>query len=493
VTELRLHRLSRRFGGLTALHELDLDLAAGARHALIGPNGAGKTTLLHLITGTLRPTTGAIIHNGQPINGLSAAARARRGIARTWQHPAIFHRLSVVDNLSLAIHTRRQRARVEQLLHEAGLAEHATAPAGRLPYGLQRRLELAMALAARPRLLLLDEPSAGLDPDQLTHLTHQLRTLPDHVTVLLVDHHLDLVWSLADRITVLHHGRHLTTGQPKAIRANPQVRDAYLATSPIPSAARPNGRPGAPLLRVRALSAGYHGTPVITGIDLEVHEGEAVAVLGRNGAGKTTLLNAIAGLHPPGPGSRIELAGRSLAGQPPHRLAQAGIALVPQGRRLFGALTVTEHLTAATGGRKAAGRQWPLDRILTLLPALADRTHHRANRLSGGEQQMLALARALAAGPRLLILDEPGEGLAPTVLTHLVDALAVLVGEGLALLIAEPNPTLAGAIAHRAIVLHSGRAAMTCSVLELGEPARRQHLDTLLGVRAEATPPIPHP
>ncbi|MBO0868118.1 MAG: ATP-binding cassette domain-containing protein, partial [Micromonosporaceae bacterium] len=322
---LSLHGVSRRFGGLVALHGLDLELVPGARHAVIGPNGAGKTTLLNLVAGTLRPSTGHIVYNGQTITRLPATTRARRGVARTWQHPAIFGRLSVVDNLSLALRHRPGRADIAQLLAGVGLADQATAAAGSLPYGRQRQLELAMALAGRPRLLLLDEPSAGLDPDQIAQLVDRITGLDREVAVLLVDHHLDLVWSLADQVTVLHHGRHLITGPPAAVRADAQVRDAYLTTATASPAASPPAA-GPALLRVANLTAGYHGAPVLAGIDLEVNRGEAVAVLGRNGAGKTTLLNAIAGLLPAAPGARIDLAGRPLAGAASHHLARAGIA-----------------------------------------------------------------------------------------------------------------------------------------------------------------------
>jgi ABC-type branched-subunit amino acid transport system ATPase component len=504
---LRLDRVGRRFGGLTALHDVSVDITAGTRHAVIGPNGAGKTTLVNLVAGSLRPTGGTIVFDGRDITRLPAPARARHGIGRTWQHPAVFGRLTVTANLTLALTHGRDRtarsallhrgtlhARAAQLVDDAGLTDHATIPAGRLPYGLQRRLELAMALAARPWLLLLDEPSAGLDPAETTRLTQLITTLTPDITVLLVDHNLDLIWSAADTVTVLHHGRHLATGGPDQIRADPQVQDAYLATGdPPPSPRRRDrSRAGPALLRVRDLRAGYHGAPVLHGVDLDVGEGEAVAVLGRNGAGKTTLLNAIAGLLPPKPGSNVELAGRPLSGRRPHHPARAGLTLVPQGRRLFGPLTVTEHLTCAHAAhrgapRATAGRAWTIDRVLALLPALAARLHHPAQRLSGGEQQMLALARALLTNPRLLVLDEPSEGLAPAVIGQLTATLATLTADGLAVLIAEQHLALAAAITDRVVVLHHGRIAMTCPTHQLSEPAHRHRLHAMLGV-AEPTP-----
>jgi branched-chain amino acid transport system ATP-binding protein len=507
TTLLALNGLGRRFGGLAAVHDVSIELATGTRHALIGPNGAGKTTLVNLIAGTLRPTSGTIVFNGHDITRQSGPARARLGIGRTWQHPAVFGRLTVTANLLLALNPRHEAARsrlrrratlhtqAEQAVHDAGLAAHATDPAAQLPYGLQRTLELAMALAARPQLLLLDEPSAGLDPDEITRLTQLLTTHTADLTVLLVDHNLDLVWTLADTVTVLHHGRHLATASPGAIRADPQVQAAYLTTTDQPPI-RPqrSATPAGPaLLQVRQLRAGYRGASVLHGIDLDVHEGEAVAVLGRNGAGKTTLLNTIAGLLPAGRGSHVELAGRSLVGRRPHHPSRAGLALVPQGRRLFGPLTVAEHLTCAVaahrGARRAsAGPAWTVEGILTLLPPLAARLRHPAQQLSGGEQQMLALARALLTQPQLLVLDEPSEGLAPAVIDQLATTLDTLTADGLAVLIAEQNLALAAAVTDRVVMLTGGRIALTAPTHQLSGHTQ-PHIQTLLGVADPALTP----
>jgi branched-chain amino acid transport system ATP-binding protein len=507
MTALVLNQVSRRFGGLTALDALTLYLPAGARHAVIGPNGAGKTTLLNLIAGTVRATAGRIVFDGVDITGLPTPARARRGISRTWQHPAVFGRLTVAGNLTLAVtgrdtathrlRRRQERHAVAELVEQSALTDVADTLAGRLSYGLQRRLELAMAMAGRPRLLLLDEPSAGLDPDEVSQLIGQVRALPADVTVLLIDHNLHVVWSLADTATVLHHGRHLTTGTPDHIRADPQVQSAYLTGSCQPaSPPKPRRSTGvtSPILRVRGLHAGYHGAPVVHGVDLDVYPGETVAVLGRNGAGKTTLLASIGGLLPPQPPTRIELMGRPLPARRPHHRARAGLALVPQGRRLFAPLTVNEHLTCAAAARAqshAIGRRvWTVDEVLTLLPALAARRQHRALQLSGGEQQMLALARALLTNPTLLALDEPSEGLAPAAIDQLAVVLGHLADEGVAVLLAEQNLALTFAVADRICLLHNGGIAVTTTPEAVrGDPAI---LDDLLAVPAagipEATP-----
>jgi branched-chain amino acid transport system ATP-binding protein len=495
---LHLDGIGRRFGGLHALADITLTVPDGARHAVIGANGAGKTTLLHLIAGSIRPTTGRILVDGRDITRLDPASRARRGIARTFQHPAVFGRLSLTANVVLALTRRthpatglrlRRHADLEgearTVLAAAGLAPYTDMTAGQLPYGLRRLLELALVLAANPRLLLLDEPSAGLAADEIRRLTASIRALSGDTTVILVDHHLDLVWDIADTVTVLDHGRHLATGTPTEIRADPTVQAAYLTTPTTPPPCDPTPRPVGDrpvLLRVRGLRTGYHGAPVIDRLDLDIADGEVVALLGRNGAGKTTLLNTLAGLHTPAPNTTVELAGTPLTAGRPATIARAGVALVPQGRRLFH-LTVAEHLTAATAtrARTGHGRAWTRDEVLDLLPALRARMAHHGGHLSGGEQQMLALARALLAHPRLLLLDEPTEGLAPRLVEQFATTIHAVTATGqVTVLLAEQNIHLALRLAHRVIVLNRGHLALTAAPGDL--LAQPEPLDALLGV-----------
>ncbi len=236
-----LHYTYRR---LAAVDSVDLHLTPGTRHALIGPNGAGKTTLLHLLAGTLRPSRGQIRFDRRDITRTGPARRARLGIGRSFQTPALLDSLSTVDNLVLAAwrHTRASGwapTRYRQLARRAladldtlGLADQARQPAGTLPHGQRRLLDIAVALAGAPRLLLLDEPAAGLDDADLQRLQKVLRGLPATCAVVLVEHNLDLVTATAETVTVLHHGRILATGSPHQIAADPTVREVYLG-SPI--------------------------------------------------------------------------------------------------------------------------------------------------------------------------------------------------------------------------------------------------------------------
>ncbi len=214
------------------------------------------------------------------------------------------------------------------------------------------------------------------------------------------------------------------------------------------------------MLRVEHLRAGYGGGTVLHGITLTVSAGDVHAIVGHNGAGKTTLLHAIAGLVRPAAG-HVHVDGRDLTGLPAHRIARAGVALVPQGRRVFASLTVAEHLTLPRAGRTRSAPTWTIRRVLDLLPGLERRLAHRGGRLSGGEQQMLAIAVALLTQPRLLLLDEPTEGLAPAVAQQIREVIDTLAADGVAVLLATPQPQLATGRARHVSVLNTGRAVAT--------------------------------
>jgi branched-chain amino acid transport system ATP-binding protein len=240
---LQVRRLTKRFGGLLATDNLDLDVCPGELHALIGPNGAGKTTALAQIAGELVPTAGVICFEGVDISKDSAPRRVRRGLARTFQITQLLREFTVEDNVALAVQTRRGhsfrfwadvhrdpelRAPARDYLEQVGLRARASIMAGELSYGEQRQLELAVALATKPRLLMLDEPLAGLGPAESEDVVMLLGKLKGQIAILLVEHDMDAVFGLADRITVLTNGRRLAMGPPDEIRRNADVRTAYL-------------------------------------------------------------------------------------------------------------------------------------------------------------------------------------------------------------------------------------------------------------------------
>ena len=243
VPALETRGLYKSFGALVVAKSIDFRLKHGARHALIGPNGAGKTSFVALVTGALRPNAGQILFDGAEITGMPQAARVKRGLVRTFQITALFRRLSVLENVTLAVCERQgigggllrpsghYRAAIDEsyaLLDRLGLADEALRPVNMLAYGRQRLVEIAVSLALSPKVLLLDEPAAGVPTGESSMVIEMIESLPSEIALLIIEHDMDLIFRLAQRITVLVQGKVLVEGPPEAIAADPEVRRIYL-------------------------------------------------------------------------------------------------------------------------------------------------------------------------------------------------------------------------------------------------------------------------
>jgi ABC-type branched-subunit amino acid transport system ATPase component len=364
------------------------------------------------------PAGGEIRFREQPITSMPAGRIARLGIGRTFQHVKLLPEMSVLDNVAIGAHLRghagflrcllhlerreerRIRAEAARQLERVGLKEEMFLPAGSLPLGKQRIVEVARALAADPVLLLLDEPAAGLrylEKQALGGLLRQLRS--DGVSVLLVEHDMDFVMGLVDRLVVLDFGIKLAEGLPREI----QERSGGARSLP--------GRRGvtAQLLSATAVSVFYGRVEAVHGVSLRVDAGQIVTVIGANGAGKTTLLSALMGLLPAR--GDVSYLGQQLEDEPPESRVARGLALVPERRELFGDMSVADNLLLGAFHRRRDPRVAPdLETVYGRFPKLRDRRAQLAATLSGGERQMLALGRALMSKPRLLLLDEPSQG-----------------------------------------------------------------------------------
>ncbi len=469
---LSASELTISFGGVHAVDDFGFEARAGEITSIIGPNGAGKTTALNVIGGFYVPSRGTVRLGERDVAGLASHRVARAGIARTYQTTQLFEHMSVLDNVMIALRRGRlglrslvrpdeDRADVdlaESLLAFVGYEGAMERVAGSLAHVDKRLVEIARALAARPGVVLLDEPAAGLNTADTTRLGELVRRVADlGLVVILVEHDMRLVMSVSDHVVVLDAGRKIADGTAAEVRADPVVVAAYLGEEQGGGRPRPagTGPAGGEVLGVSGLGAGYGAAPVLRDIDLHVERGELVAVLGANGAGKSTLMRALSGLHRPVQG-RVCLLGKEIQSYAAHRVAGAGLSLVPEGRQVFPELSVTDNLRLGAFHRAGAEIGADVERLLTRFPRLAERRRQRAGLLSGGEQQMLAIARGLIARPRVLMLDEPSLGLAPHLIQELYAILAELRDEGLTILLVDQMAALALGVADRAFVLESG-------------------------------------
>ena len=464
--------LAKSFGGIRAVHDVALRVRDRTLHALIGPNGAGKTTAFNLISGMFRPDHGAITLAGRTIEGLAPERVTRAGVGRSFQITNLFGALSVEENVRLAVQARDPRrfwfwidaSALEQVNRETreivramGLAGMEKAQAASLSYGGQRLLDMSLALATKPRVLLLDEPLAGLAAAERDRVAQLIKGISAELPVLLVEHDIDRVFALADAITVMNDGEVLVDGTVGDARDSRKVQEVYIGAGSHALAGRPreSAARDAVMLKLTAVNTFYGKSHILRDVSFEVRENEIVALLGRNGAGKSTLLRTIVGIVPPATGS-VSLGDVELARRPAAEITRHGIAYVPQGRGLFAGMSVAENLELGRLKRRNGnGTFWEEEKIFEFFPRIKERWRTPADYLSGGEQQMVAVARALAGDTRMLLLDEPFEGLAPAVVEDLFNAFDKLRRE-ISILIVDHHLDLALALSDRTVALDRG-------------------------------------
>ena len=486
------------FGGVVAVDGVSLRAEPGAITSIIGPNGAGKTSVLNLVCGYLRPEAGAVRLGERKVTGLAAQSIARAGIARTYQTTQLFENLSVRENLEIALRRGRlgsiggalaagRSARdtgapfetvetvetVEALLAFVGYAGPVEQLASALPHVDKRLVEIARALAIRPAVLLLDEPAAGLGLKDTADLGRLLRRIAGSgVAVVIVEHDMTLVMEISDHVYVLDAGACIADGPPARVRADPLVREAYLGARDFASERRDRDAGAAvgedQVLDVSGLTAGYGAAPVLEDIALTLRDGEMVAVLGANGAGKSTLMRTVTGLHRAERGN-VRFAGRDITSFTANRAARAGLMLVPEGRQVFPELSVVDNIRLGAYTRRDFDDRAEVEAMLDRFPQLRARATRRAGLLSGGEQQMLAIARGLVGRPKVLLLDEPSLGLAPALINELFDVLVELRDEGISILLVDQMAGLALSVADRGYILESGRVVHEGTTTEIRE------------------------
>jgi branched-chain amino acid transport system ATP-binding protein len=486
---LEVRGLTVRSGGHDILTGVDLDVDRGCITGLIGPNGAGKTTIFNAITGLQQVSRGTIALDQRDITRSRPRERARLGIGRTFQHLEVFGTLTARENILVAAEIRRRWAHnpdadpagdADAILERVGLADVADQRTDTLPTGLVRLCEVGRALAIRPRVLLLDEPASGLSELETRDFMMLLRTLAgERMAILLVEHDVGFVMEACSLVHVLNYGELLAVGTPAEIRSNQAVLDAYLGsaddaepliwTRPSRADARSQEESASDhdprvelALELRQVRAAYGGIEVLRGVDLAVPRGRVMALFGPNGAGKTTAIKVASGQLAPTSGC-VHLAGRHVNGVPGEALPRVGLCTIPEGRGVFPNLTVRENLTMAsyTGVSQSAIEE----RTYSFFPRLGGRRTQLAGTLSGGEQQMLAIARALATEPAVLILDELSLGLAPLVVEELYGMVAEIARDGVSILVVEQFARIVLGVADLVAVMTRGR------VTAVGPPA----------------------
>ncbi|MEO1619989.1 MAG: branched-chain amino acid ABC transporter ATP-binding protein/permease [Cyanobacteria bacterium J06632_3] len=475
---LTLSQVSIQFGGIKAVDSVSFTAEPGSITAVIGPNGAGKTTLLNLISGFYRPQSGTIQLDQVPLNRMGSRKIAALGVSRTFQATRLFNTLSVLDNLRVASvgqrlgfilsgllglgRPRQPEPQLLEVLSFVGYRGNVHTLADALPFVDRRLVEVARALVTRPQVLLLDEPAAGLGQEDKKVLAKLIRRIASSgLKVILIEHDMELVMGISDQVLVMDSGKAIALGPPAQVKQDPKVLAAYLGMKSEGAAlSRDHNSTRAPVLLVENLATGYESLQVLSEISLEVRQGELVTVIGANGAGKSTLLKSLVNLLPAWAGD-IHFEGQSLTAEPTNKMAAKGLVLVPEGRQVLKELTVVDNLRLGGFHRRDAEIEKDIDRMLARFPRLRERQSQKAGLLSGGEQQMLAIARGLMAQPKLLLLDEPSLGLAPQLVASLFETLASLRDEGMTILLVDQMATLALEIADRAYLLETGRIVRT--------------------------------
>jgi len=478
--------VSVQFGGLSALTEVDIEVHEGEIVGLIGPNGAGKSTLMDCISGFRPVASGRITYRGNDLLAHTPSERADLGIGRTLQNVRLFPYLTCIDNLRIALHRhmegsalshafrlpsalaeeRKILARAEELISLIGMTEFSEKFASELSYGTLRLLELACMLALEPTLLLLDEPASGISQAETENLGPLLRRIKQQTgaTILMIEHDMPLIMSLSDHIYCLESGKVLASGTPDEVAADSAVIEAYLGT-PTEQRKVAEVRAHAPhhedagaeiLLELKAIDVSFGKLQVLYGVDFHVRRGERVALLGTNGAGKSTILKAASNIIPTH-GGEITWKGESTAGVAAEQLVKAGLSHVPGGRGVFPTLSVAENLRL--GGyllKDARELDGAIERVTEPFPWIRDRLGQAAGTLSGGEQQQLAVARALILQPDVLMIDEMSLGLAPIIVEQLMEVVQQLWEGGLTIVMVEQQATFALGYTDRAYFMEKG-------------------------------------
>ena len=435
---LEVKNVSKSFGGVKANVDISVSVEQGSIVGLIGPNGSGKTTLFNSIVGTHPIDQGSIVFNNTEVSEMPVPAVAKLGLLRTFQQTRIYSKLNCVENMLIS-HKASDSGfifakippelteKAENLLNFVGLYQKRNLRAGDLSFGQQKLLELAMALMNEPKMLLLDEPTAGINPTLINGIIDRLIKInKDYgITLLVIEHNMKVIMSLAQSIFCLAHGKLLAEGSPDQIKNDKRVVDAYLRSTIMANQYEVLGKApdikdlqklsGSNLhLQIKNLNAGYGKMEILHNFNLLVDKAQSLCLIGPNGAGKSTILHSIYGFTNIFSG-QIEIDGNEITKlTPAQKLKSCGIAYILQDNSVFPDMTVEENLLM--GGYikdKTEESYAEAKRVLEKYERLNKRRNQPAKVLSGGERRLLEISRALVMRPSILLVDEPSIGLEP--------------------------------------------------------------------------------
>ena len=510
-------------GGVHAVDGASLAVGRGMPLGVIGPNGSGKSTLLAAISRLINVSSGRLYMDGVEYTAVPPHRATAMGISRTFQTVRPSSTMTVLQNVMVGAATRavqrspldnwllvprtrsaerQARAVAEAALERVGMQDFYRSFPQDLPYGRQRKVEIARALASDPKLLLLDEPTAGMSHAERNEVGDVMMELnAGGLTQLLVEHDLAMIHRVCSHAVAINFGRVIAEGTPHEVAGDPQVREAYMghgaagaAASAVGEAGRVHGsrrrartRAGGRRRRPRrrGLSVRYGHVNAVRDVSLQVGHGEVVAVLGANGAGKSSTLRAISGAAKASITGEVRLFGERVLGRRAHSLVARGMVLVPEGRQMIAPMTVEENLLLGAHRLRSRSRRGELlEEVFELFPVLRERRRQVSGLLSGGEQQMLAFGRAFMSDPRLILMDEPSMGLSPLMVDRVMDAVREFNRRGRSILLVEQNAHAALGVASRVYVLDQGHIVRSGPAAEVGaDPIVAQ---AFLGLREEA-------
>ena len=482
-TILDLRNVVKRFGGITASNNISIHVPQGSIYGVVGPNGAGKTTLFNMITGVYDTTEGEIVFDGEKINGLPTHIIAQKGIARTFQNIRLFGDLSVYDNLLTACqknityslfdgflrtpNCRRQekaaRAECDALLEEMELTTQSGQKASNLPYGMQRKLEIARALATHPKVLLLDEPAAGMNEEESVQLSAFIRNIRDSrdLTIVIIDHHMDVIMSICDRVSVYRDGQYIGSGDTKDLD-EAQLIKMMVGREITDVFPKLEAEIGDVVFEAKNI---VRADNKVKGVSLSVRRGEILGIGGLVGAGRSELVEGIFGMHELASGE-IFVKGKQVKVHSPKDIIKEGVALITEDRKVTGlnlsgsvndniAMVAIKKLLSHGLYNKNKARAASMEYIKKLNIKTPSGDQITGN-LSGGNQQKIVIAKWLLNDPDIIILDEPTRGIDVGAKRDIYLLLGKLVQQGKAvIMISSEIPELMG-VCDRIMVMCEG-------------------------------------